>query len=96
MPSSPTFLRLAPVRTDVPEERIASIIREKFVRELVQSLVTANAVPSTSILVTLLMEVIRSSETSILATATRRPIPEDDILHSHHRGNLKCYIALTG
>jgi hypothetical protein len=22
-------------------------------------------------------------------------IPEDDILHSHHRGNLKSYIALT-
>jgi hypothetical protein len=23
-------------------------------------------------------------------------IPEDDILHSHRRGNLKSYIALTG
>jgi hypothetical protein len=23
-------------------------------------------------------------------------IPEDDILHSHRRENLKCYIALTG
>jgi hypothetical protein len=23
-------------------------------------------------------------------------IPEDDILHSHHRENLKSYIALTG
>jgi hypothetical protein len=23
-------------------------------------------------------------------------IPEDDILHSHHRENLKPYIALTG
>jgi hypothetical protein len=23
-------------------------------------------------------------------------IPEDGILHSHRRGNLKCYIALTG
>jgi hypothetical protein len=23
-------------------------------------------------------------------------IPEDDILHSHRRENLKCYIELTG
>jgi hypothetical protein len=23
-------------------------------------------------------------------------IPEDDILHSHRRGNVKSYIALTG
>jgi hypothetical protein len=23
-------------------------------------------------------------------------VPEDDILHSHRRGNLKSYIALTG
>jgi hypothetical protein len=28
--------------------------------------------------------------------ATRRHIPEDGILHSHRRENLKSYIALTG
>jgi hypothetical protein len=28
--------------------------------------------------------------------AIRRNIPEDDILHSHHRENLKSYIELTG
>jgi hypothetical protein len=35
---------------------------------------------------------VSSSETSVLTTATRRIIPEDAILHSHRRENLKSYI----
>jgi hypothetical protein len=35
-----------------------------------------------------------SSETSVLTTSTRRNIPEDTILHSHRRENLKSYIAV--
>jgi hypothetical protein len=34
-----------------------------------------------------------SSETSVLSRATRRNNPEDTILHSHRRENLKSYIS---
>jgi hypothetical protein len=52
--------------------------------------VTAN-IPSSPILFTLMMEAIHSSEMSVLKTATRHHNPEDDILQSHRRENLKSY-----
>jgi hypothetical protein len=63
---------------------------------VLQLLVTADGVPSSLILFTLMMKATCSSETSILTKGTRRQIPEDGILHSHRRENLKSYNALTG
>jgi hypothetical protein len=105
MPSSGVLRRVALVRTDVSEERIASIVRLARIVELGTTLAvtsnrstlqSANVVPSLPILVTLMMEAIRSSETSVLTRATQRNTPEDGILHSHRYENLKYYIKLTG
>jgi hypothetical protein len=85
--------RVALVRTDVSEELSGSIIRVTRIGELGTTLaiVTASVVPIPPILVTLLMEAISFSETSVLITAIRCNISEDDILQSHCRGNLKSY-----
>jgi hypothetical protein len=52
----------------------------------------ANVVPVSPILVTLMMEALSSSETPAFTGATRRKLPEDDIIHSHRRENLKSYV----
>jgi hypothetical protein len=53
---------------------------KKFFRSVLQLLVTAN-VPSSPILVTLMVRDIRSSETLMFPRDTRRHIPEDGMLH---------------
>jgi hypothetical protein len=104
MVSSGMLRRVALVRTDVSEELSASFIRVTRIGELETTLaviiflrgerrllVAASVVPSSPILVTLMKEALSCSETSVRTRATRRNIPEDTILHSHRRENLKSY-----
>jgi hypothetical protein len=82
MSSSGMLRRAALVRTDVSEERIGKIIRVARNGQLGTTLaVTSNrstlriTVPSSRIFVTLMIEAIRSSETSVLTRPTRRSYP---------------------
>jgi hypothetical protein len=79
MSSSGMLRRVALLRTGGSQE-LSSVRR---------LLVTANVVPSSPILFTLMMEALISSQESFHTIGTGCNIPEHAILHSHRRGNLK-------
>jgi hypothetical protein len=99
MPSSGMLRRVDIERTDVSEGRIAYIVYITRIDALWTTLaVTGNDMYLSVVrfvccllltffiapnLVTLMIDAIISTETSVLTTATRRNIPEDDILHSY-------------
>jgi hypothetical protein len=79
---------LALIRTDILEEFSASIIRVTRIDDLGTTL-TVNSNRRL-----LKIEALCSSETLVLARGTRRNIPEEAILHSHRRDNLRSYKAI--
>jgi hypothetical protein len=90
---------VALVRTGVSEELINFIIsvkRDIIFLSLFQPLITDNFAPTSLISVTLFMEAIRSSETSVLTIATRHHNSEGVILNSHNLEDFKSCRALTG
>jgi hypothetical protein len=92
MVSSGMLRGVALVRTDVSQELSASFIRVTRIGELGTTLaVTSNRrklrrnLRSVLILVALMKEALRTSDTSVLTRPTQRNIPEDTIFQNRNR-----------
>jgi hypothetical protein len=70
--------RVALARTDVSKEPGAEV----FLGSVHRLLVPVNVVPSSPILVTLMMDALGSSKTSVHTNSTRSNIPEDGIFNT--------------
>jgi hypothetical protein len=78
--------RIGELKTTLALPSNRSTLRKNSVRLL---LVTANVVTSSSIFVTLVMEWLLSSETSVVTIATRCKIPKEGILHTYYLPYIK-------
>jgi hypothetical protein len=91
VPSSPIFVTL--MKEVPPKRRFLQephgVTTQKTPFFIVTAVKTSNL--TNTILVTLMMEALCSSETSVLTRGAWCNIPEDGILHSHCRKNLKSY-----
>jgi hypothetical protein len=76
----------------MPSSGMSRSVALVFLRGLLRLLVTANVVPTSPIIFTLMMEAIRSSETPVVTRTTHHNIPVDGILHSQCRENLRHYM----
>jgi hypothetical protein len=77
---------------DDKNQRARNNVSSISLRRLRRMLVIPNVAPSSPILVTQMMEVLHSSETSVLTRTTQRNMLEDSILLSRSRKYVKSYI----
>jgi hypothetical protein len=90
MPSSGKWQRVAFISTDVSEESVASAFRRETIRDIGTEIVVPYCSSRGDTF-------FRSGDNvSRVKYELGFYIPEDGILHSHRRQNLKSYIALTG
>jgi hypothetical protein len=86
-------------RTDVSDERIASIIKVTRIGDVEITLAFLRGILCYQLQLTFLFRRFLSRwwrKRYIPTRVTRRNIPADFFLHSHCSGNLKSYIALSG